>query len=983
MKINQLIILLISLFSIRPANAQEVLEVNSTSALYSINLDNGSRVFSDFKFGLRIKSGIVLQSNEVRYKHKISTISVIPKEFKNAVAKQIYCKDKKGAIDLICEIVFLGNNQLALRTGIVNRTDSSLFLESVQLIKSKIACEGATNILSVGSAVFPLIYGLPQNSSFAIGLDKPSIAAGALTGEHSLINFEVLKSGNSIDFSATGSFDGCKFLPDEKRYSDWIYISTEKNSMNGLEQFADLAAKINNAQPWKHNFACLCTWYSGLWFTDCNEGKLEQFTFNALPNLDVNNKFTDEKWIRVVDDSKLRMAGDWPEKTSSIPNGYTKLAEKVHKSGYKLGYWLDPFDVQVESDVFKNHKDWLTLNDKGLTHTEIMSGDERYGNIGVLDMSVPLAEQHMVKMGQSFKNWGMDYIMTDFTDYGYRGGKLLHDPTMTGLEHIRKGYKAFRSGLGPDIYWMGNMISQAAMGLVNGKRTGTDQWGEDFAGYYQASTEWFTNHRLWVCDPDAYHYGRQPVSWERAWASWVALAGYNVTYDFTYIDKQPMDPVLLETFKRLMPPMDVIGRPIDIFENQPNLCWDLPLLQGDESYHVIGIFNWMVSVNRKVEVNLDHIFGLMPNDKTNNLYLIYNFWDNQFVGISDGVLELPLPEKAAQVYCIKRFTGKPQILATSSHISQGFMELSNINWNESNQILSGNSKSLPGRSTSLAFYIPPSHLLTGFEIDGKPVHTSKLANGTVVGDYPLKGGTAQSLPANGVYIVDLEDQENTVAWQISTSRIGEDVIPKQHFVKDGNCINKINPPSILPDFIDILRKAETDRFKEIERDSWKVYAYMNCNYHTDIPYSAGIGYGYEAGKGDRWWGAWKGLPLYAEFYRAGNVVRYRVDGILKDKDYRIGFMFLETFNKGLAGRKLKMILKNAITDEILFEKSNYQAQQITEEAGFKDSLVLNWIDFKPIQDISGGLVIEFVGLPTEKDPEIRDATISEIWVLEK
>ena len=42
---------------------------------------------------------------------------------------------------------------------------------------------------------------------------------------------------------------------------------------------------------------------------------------------------------------------------------YTNIVEKIHNDGYKAGLCLTPFCVESDSFIFKNHKDWLLLDE--------------------------------------------------------------------------------------------------------------------------------------------------------------------------------------------------------------------------------------------------------------------------------------------------------------------------------------------------------------------------------------------------------------------------------------------------------------------------------------------------------------------------------------------------------------------------------------------------------------------------------------------
>ena len=94
--------------------------------------------------------------------------------------------------------------------------------------------------------------------------------------------------------------------------------------------------------------------------------------------------------------------------------------------------------------------------------------------------------------------------------------------------------------------------------------------------YESAAARWFYNWRVWLNDPDAIvcrRYGEaKGVEWSRSWMSWMALAGNVLTYGDTF-DDLPAEYV--DLYRRVLPPLPVAGRPLDLLENEPYLLWGM------------------------------------------------------------------------------------------------------------------------------------------------------------------------------------------------------------------------------------------------------------------------------------------------------------------------------------------------------------------------------------------------------------------------
>ena len=66
----------------------------------------------------------------------------------------------------------------------------------------------------------------------------------------------------------------------------------------------------------------------------------------------------DDGWFgkRNSDDSSL---GDWVVNEEKINGGLHKLAEDVKKTGMKFGIWVEPEMISPDSDLYKEHPDWV------------------------------------------------------------------------------------------------------------------------------------------------------------------------------------------------------------------------------------------------------------------------------------------------------------------------------------------------------------------------------------------------------------------------------------------------------------------------------------------------------------------------------------------------------------------------------------------------------------------------------------------------
>lgn len=124
--------------------------------------------------------------------------------------------------------------------------------------------------------------------------------------------------------------------------------------------------------------------------------------------------------------------GDWQVDRGVWPNGFTKVAEHVHGLGMEFGVWFEPEMVNPDSNVAREHPDWiLAPNDSRLP----MEGRSQQ----VLDLTNPDAAQYIEQsLDALVGEYGIDYIKWDHN-------RFLTEPLSrrSGLPAVHRQTKAF------------------------------------------------------------------------------------------------------------------------------------------------------------------------------------------------------------------------------------------------------------------------------------------------------------------------------------------------------------------------------------------------------------------------------------------------------------------------------------------------------------------------------------------------------------
>jgi hypothetical protein len=138
--------------------------------------------------------------------------------------------------------------------------------------------------------------------------------------------------------------------------------------------------------------------------------------------------------------------------------------------------------------------------------------------------------------------------------------------------------------------------------------------------------------------------------------------------------------------------------------------WHLPVRRGFASWDVVGLFNWS---DQPASSSFDMaITGIAPG----NSFLAYDFWNAEFLGEVHGTMTLMLEPLSCRVIALHRATGRPQLLSTSRHVTQGGVELLSLTWDEASGVLAGSVRAVAGNPYDLIVHIPDEYVLA--RLDG-------------------------------------------------------------------------------------------------------------------------------------------------------------------------------------------------------------------------------------------------------------------------
>lgn len=139
-------------------------------------------------------------------------------------------------------------------------------------------------------------------------------------------------------------------------------------------------------------------------YYDYDENKLCEL-IEAIKGTGIDTFVLDDGWFGNRND-ELTGLGDWYPNTEKLPRGLKPIIDCTHENGLKFGLWFEPEMVIRDSDLYREHPDWIIHVD-GL---EPCQGRFQY----VLDLTREDVRDHIVDIvSKCLKENDIDYVKWD------------------------------------------------------------------------------------------------------------------------------------------------------------------------------------------------------------------------------------------------------------------------------------------------------------------------------------------------------------------------------------------------------------------------------------------------------------------------------------------------------------------------------------------------------------------------------------------
>jgi len=546
----------------------------------------------------------------------------------------------------------------------------------------------------------------------------PALTAGYLLNANTLGRLQVLKhNGNQLSLVAESVLNpGFMLGTGQTISSDQLVLVTGENVYRVNETYASLM------QEKMDNPACSvvngwCNWFYTMDVFSENE-ILENAVFAAK-----HLKPFGLEYIQ-IDEGFQSTHGDW-QGNQRFPHGLKWLCDSIKSLGLKPGIWIAPFVVAENSEVYKNHPDWL-LKDKNGEPVRIgpwpSENTDWYRNETpkryCLDLTHPGAEKWFTALIDTLANhWGFEMIKVDFVAWTVFSAKQFYNPGATPAQVYRRAMEIMRKTAGENCHILDCGPGQVSGGYINSLRIEYDQnygnsdnaWTQYFRGNSSsagaAGKRWFFNNKTWTNDIDHVCIDLLAEHEAQAAATLICLSGGNVMSGDRLMN---LSPAKLEILKKIFPATPENAVAVDLAENDPQTIFTCAVEKPFGNWQVVAFFN-----NTRPPLIPPQGGGLgtvkkllLEHGKT---FLAFDFWNQRFAGEVTDTLQVNVNPGSVTLLALRPKTGEPQIIGTSRHVKMGAVELAAEKYDAATKTLTATSVGPVGSAHSVFVYLPDGY----------------------------------------------------------------------------------------------------------------------------------------------------------------------------------------------------------------------------------------------------------------------------------
>ncbi len=380
-------------------------------------------------------------------------------------------------------------------------------------------------------------------------------------------------------------------------------------------------------------------------------------------------------------------------------------------------FWA-PLSEARRKELRQAHPDWfIQIDPKDAPYLLDFPNPEALGivpqqELYVFDFSHPeVIEFERERAESAAKRYDIFKYTADFI-HRWQYFPQQHDPFQTVPEMLRNAIGVWRDQ-GAKAWGLAYINRfYLSYGLWDTVRVGMDSDGgylEPHSGSFlgqcvpMASQRYFFNGRVWWNNPSSYHVyvqGRYSPGEAKVHATFCAFAANILTLGEP-LTKEELPPDRLDIIKKISPAGMDVSRPLDYFDRSHPAVWHMPIERPFGSWDLLALFAYWHDKDKSFSIDLAEL-GL-PDAKE---YLVYEFWQDSFLGSKKGRLDVDLNGPDCAVYSIVEKKLQPQLVSTNRHVRHMANDILDLAWESASNVLRGKSKVIEGEYYELRIHVP-------------------------------------------------------------------------------------------------------------------------------------------------------------------------------------------------------------------------------------------------------------------------------------
>jgi hypothetical protein len=553
------------------------------------------------------------------------------------------------------------------------------------------------------------------------------IGAGTFKHTEGTICLSCEKTTGDVFVSYVMKLDGVRLISDESRSLDTVVIMKGNDLNQVLNAWAEFTAF--QVKP-------LIPEFIPTGWNDWQYYRNEKTQRDVLDSSEVIASLKRKGYpldYSQVDGGFCMHLSEWSKPKSAFDMGIVRLSEEIRGMGLKFGLWLAPYIQNINTNVVKEHPDWLLLSKDGVNPVQLPNSN--VGPSCLIDYSVPGTLEWLRQLVRMFvKDWGVSWIKLDGPNYNlYRLGSL-RNPSLTMTEMLATTFDLIREEAGPNVLVEGEGMMGIALGRVDLHRVQTDNQPDWYRNFDKRSpyaplvygkellmsfihNKWWCNHRENIIlrdfpSPFCHASGQNPFAVEQIFTDnelktqlTVAFLGSGGLLLTDPMKELLKNPERMAYIHKLLPVWPQAAEIVDAFPKTRRFpsIYKMIINLPHEDYVIVGVINWG-DLTEEVTLSFSALGEALHAGKE---YYAFSFYDEKVLDcFNENIHFGHIPSHGSKLVALREKRNHPQVLSTNMHLSQGAVELDQHTWNAEKNLLTIHVKHFHQTDAKLYLSLP-------------------------------------------------------------------------------------------------------------------------------------------------------------------------------------------------------------------------------------------------------------------------------------